>query len=298
MPWPWLSYGPAAPAAAEKAITVGAVAEWSGSPISPNHSPLANTATVSGTVSSITFESSDTAEVTDTNPGITVDKSPDVQSLPADGNVTFTISVTNTGAVDLRKTAVTDTAVPGCGRTATQVRALPNNKGKKVGFLLKLGESFTFTCSVSGISDDFSNTAAAQGVADGVSIQHSDTAVVTATNPGIEIDKTPDTQPVPGGGNATFTIAVTNVTDVDIRKTTVTDAATPACGRTGSQVRALLNGHGNSVGFLLKPGETFTNTCVATGISDTFINTAAAQGIADGITIQDTAIATIENPPP
>lgn len=257
-----------------------------------------NTATATGKVDGVVFQHADSAEVVDTNPGITVDKSPDVQALPADGIVSFTIAVTNTGVVDLRKTAVTDAVIPGCSRTAAEVRALLNGKGNPVGFKLKPAETFTYTCSVTSVVSPFSNTAAAQGVADGVSIQHSDTAEVTTTNPGIDIEKTPDTQPVPGDGTATFTITVINVTDVNLRQTAVDDANTPACGRTAAQVRALLNSHGNPVGFLLKPGESFTYTCEATGITETFTNTAAARGIADNVSIQDSDTATIQDPPP
>ena len=172
-----------------------------------------------------------------------IDKSPDVQTLPADGSVTFTVAVTNISEDEVRQTAVTDTATPGCLRTTTQVRALLNNTGNPVGFLLKPGESFTYTCSATSVTKTFANTATVSGTVSSITFESSDTAEVTDTNPGITVDKSPDVQSLPADGNVTFTISVTNTGAVDLRKTAVTDTAVPGCGRTGSQVRARLRPH-------------------------------------------------------
>src|SRR5690606_39926840 len=50
-------------------------------------------------------------------PGIDIDKSATQDEVDPGGTAEFTITVTNTGDVDLTGVAVTDEQVPGCGRT-------------------------------------------------------------------------------------------------------------------------------------------------------------------------------------
>jgi serine protease AprX len=107
--------------------------------------------------------------------GITLAKTPDFQSTS--GPTTFTIVVKNTGAIDLRQVAVDDPLFPACDKTAEEVRTSANNKGNPVGFLLKIRESFAYTCS-GDVAAGFTNTATATGTASGVPIQDSDTATV------------------------------------------------------------------------------------------------------------------------
>ncbi|MDX1449558.1 MAG: hypothetical protein R3246_10910, partial [Acidimicrobiia bacterium] len=233
-----------------------------------------------------------------TNPGILIDKSPDLQTLPSDGTVTFTITVTNVTDVDIRQTHVVDPLTADCDRSAAEVRALANTKGPNVGWLLKPDESFTYTCVAGPVAAPWSNTASVTGVAEGVSIRDSNTADVVDTDPGIDIEKTPTDQQATAGSSVTFTITVTNTGAADLRQTTIGDEVTPDCARTAEQVRLLANDGGQNVGFLFKPGESFTYTCVAAAVAPPFSNVASAQGIAEGVSIQDTDTATVTEPPP
>jgi hypothetical protein len=93
-------------------------------------------------------------------------------------------------------------------------------------------------------------------------------------NPSVVIDKSPGAQSVPIGGAATFTIAVTNTGDVELRQTAIADPATLARARTAAQVRQPTNTKGTSVGFRLTPGESFSYTCTKTNVTSGFTNTA------------------------
>ena len=56
----------------------------------------------------------DDADVDVINPSIAIDKTPDTQSALPGGTVTFDITVTNNGDVDLTGVGVTDAVAPAC----------------------------------------------------------------------------------------------------------------------------------------------------------------------------------------
>ncbi|MFW2381176.1 MAG: DUF7507 domain-containing protein, partial [Acidimicrobiales bacterium] len=208
---------------------------------------LTNTASVTGDDplgNAVT--DSDTADVNVIAPAISISKSPDGQAIVTGGTATFTIEVTNTGDADLTGVTVTDAAVPACDAVIGD---------------LAVGASSSYTCSVSDVDADFTNTAAVVGTDPvGLDVSDSDTADVTVLVPGLDIQKTPDTQTVLAGDDATFTIIVTNTGQTDLLAVTVTDPLAPACD--------------NAVGDLPVGSAPVTYTCTVTA-NASFTNTAS-----------------------
>ena len=95
--------------------------------------------------------------------------------------------------------------------------------------------------------------------------------------PGLEINKSPDTQDVVTGGNADFTITITNSGTLTWTDVTVTDALVPACDNNFTNVA---------------PGAVETYNCTHVGVVASYTNTAVAVGTIVGgptMTVTDTA---------
>ncbi len=213
-----------------------------------------------------TVTDSDTADVDVIAPALAIAKTPDLQSVPLGGDATFTIEVTNTGDVDLTDVTIADPAAPACDTTIAS---------------LATGASTSYTCSLVGITADFTNTASVAATdplgnpVDG----GSDTADVTVLYPAVSIDKSPDSQAVGVGGDAVFTITVTNSGQVDLPLVTVTDPAAPDCDA--------------SVGPLVVGASTAYSCTVADVLTD-FTNTATVDATdANGNSVTDTDVADV-----
>jgi uncharacterized repeat protein (TIGR01451 family) len=209
-----------------------------------------NVATLTGVGPNNTvLTDSDDAQVQVITPAIDIQKAPDNQTVVVNGNATFTITVTNTGNVQLTNVTVTDPQVPTC---ATVV----GNLG--------VGASTSFVCTALNVSAGFTNTAFVSGQTPiGGTVNDQDTARVDVVRPGIDIQKTPDNQIVVAGSMAVFTITVTNTGDVPLQNVTVTDVQAPGCAR--------------SVGSL-GVGASSSYTCTVAGVAADFTNTATVTG--------------------
>ncbi len=192
----------------------------------------------------------------------------------------------------MRKTKVADPVFAPCALTAEQVRDELNQQGNNVGFVLKPGEQFSYTCA-DEIFTGFLNTAIASAEADGpVPVEDSDDALVTVVHPDITIWKTPDEQIVGNNGVVEFTIRVKNTGDVEFRRTIVEDELFASCALTAPKVRVEKNQHGNNVGFVLKPGEEFTYTCNDETFGS-FTNTAKVTGFWSNMPFTDSDVADV-----
>ena len=159
------------------------------------------------------------------------------------------IDVTNTGDTDLTNLVVTDPLATGCEATFAT---------------LLIGASETVTCDVTAVAADFTNVATVTADTPlGTQVSDSDDALVDVVGPGVQIEKTPDSQQVHSGDDVTFTITVTNNGDQDLVDLTVTDVLTPACDTTIAA---------------LAVGESTSYDCTATGVTDDFTNIAAVAG--------------------
>jgi uncharacterized repeat protein (TIGR01451 family) len=95
-------------------------------------------------------------------PGILVEKTPASQAVMPGGKATFTITVKNTGEVDLEHVVVKDLPTPACDRE------IENSKKEKG--VLTVGESVSYECESSALEGPLTNIAEACGVHEGVEV--------------------------------------------------------------------------------------------------------------------------------
>ena len=173
--------------------------------------------------------STDSADVLVDPPAFTVTKTPTTQDVPLGGTATFTITITNTSLSTLTDVTVTDLATPACDTT---IATLPGTAAAPANVV-------AYTCDATALTADFTNTVsvAARDLAGNDLAPRTDSAVVDVLLPGVSITKTPGYQMVDFAGTAVFTITVRNTGEIDLVGVDVTDAATPACDRTGLTAR-------------------------------------------------------------
>jgi uncharacterized repeat protein (TIGR01451 family) len=185
-------------------------------------------------------------------PDVTIDKSPDYQAVLPGGAADFTITVTNTGTVDLDDVTVSDALTPDCDNAIGT---------------LTVGASTTYTCSNPGVVASFTNTAVVTStVPQAPGPTDSDDAFVEFVDAGLEIDKSPDYQEVASGGTANFTITVTNSGSIQVDNVEVSDALVPDCD--------------NVIGALAG-GASMSYTCSDVGVVAGYTNTAVITGVVD-----------------
>ena len=191
----------------------------------------------------------DSADVDVINPAIAIEKTPDSQQARAGDTVTFTITVTNTGDVDLANVTVTDAVAPACGNVIGA---------------LSVNESVGYDCTMTAGAADFTNIAGVTGDdPNGAPVFDSDDADVDVINPAIDIEKTPDTQQTRPGDVVTFDIRIENTGDVDLTDVAVSDAVAPNCDATFAS---------------MAPGAIETYSCTMVAGATDFTNTASVTG--------------------
>jgi uncharacterized repeat protein (TIGR01451 family) len=102
--------------------------------------------------------------------------------------------------------------------------------------------------------------------------------------PGLEVSKSPDTQNITTGGNADFTIDITNTGTITWSNVTATDALVPACDNATTD---------------LAPGAVFSYSCTDVGVGAGYTNTIVVDASAVGgpsMTMTDTAVVTVSDP--
>ncbi len=195
-------------------------------------------------------------------PAIAIQKTPDTQTVTSGSTVTFSITVTITGNVALINVAVTDPLAPGCDAAIGD---------------LAVGASTSYDCTVSNVTAGFTNVATVTGEGPGGQpVTDDDDAVVEVTAapaPGVEIQKTPDSQTATPGATVTFSITVTNTGNVALTDVAVSDPLAPGCNRT--------------IGDLAVGASTSYDCTVAT-VTAAFTNVATVTGEApDGSDVSD-----------
>ena len=133
-------------------------------------------------------------------PSIDIQKTPDSQSVVEGQQATFTITVTNTGEVDLTGVVVTDPLSNDCNRTIGA---------------LATGAVQTYTCTSPAITGNFTNVASVVGYYGTLEVSASDSANVTFVDlmPQILLTKSATPSVLPeSGGDSTFTFTITNQT--------------------------------------------------------------------------------------
>ena len=180
-------------------------------------------------------------------------------------DVTFQITVVNTGDVPFDAVEVTDLSSPDCYRFLTEFNGAPS---------FGVGDSFMYTCTSYNVQTDVQVRATARGYTfdTGGCLMPSDrtnseTITVDVRNPGVTIDKHAadgsDLQTVLIGGDAFFEIVVTNTGDVDLTNVAVTDPRSPDCDQLIGPLSA---------------GASFAYSCVSSGVMSSFRNIATVSG--------------------
>lgn len=196
------------------------------------------------------LQESDDASVDVIAPALTITKSVDKPVVLSGTLVTWTVTVTNTGDVDLTYVSVSDPNATDCGGP--------------IGLLAKGADPVTRTCTAT-ITENTTNTATATGKDPlNNTLSVSDTAWVTMISPGLSIEKSVDKPVVLSGTDVTWTVTVKNTGDVDLTNVTVTDPNATDCART--------------IGNLPKNADPVVITCSANITEDT-VNTATVTGV-------------------
>jgi hypothetical protein len=212
---------------------------------------------------------------TEPEPGIEVTK-----SCPSDGVVgdqlTYTITVTNTGDEDLENVVVADTVN---GHDAVEVPGAPTELA--AGESVELG--FTYTVQ-EGDEDPLPNsvTATATGVTSGAEVESTSTCDTTILHPEIQVEK--ECPPLAHVGDGLhYTITVSNTGDEDLENLVVTDTVN------GHAVVAVPGAPTElAAGDSVQLGFTYT---VHVGDDDPLPNsvTATATGVTSGAEVESTA---------
>ena len=153
-------------------------------------------------------------------PLILSSQKPRLQDFFPGGTATFTVSITNTGTVELQGINVTGATTADCNRT---------DLGS-----LGPGQSTSYTCQTSGsggVTESFLNELQANGTAGATTVSHRSNAYVKVLNPDLRITKSPQFQTVDKGGMAAYSILVYNTSDFIMTLEEIDDALNNECDR-------------------------------------------------------------------
>ncbi|MDH3315843.1 MAG: hypothetical protein OER43_08775 [Gammaproteobacteria bacterium] len=192
-------------------------------------------------------------------------------SVAFGSDVTFKITVTNSGVVSLDNVLVRDEAAPDCGGYLVS-RGGPNP--------LDPGASFSYECKALNVQEGFSNRATAIGdfekfgdfeinsqcVVGKAERRSQSVNVMVTQKPMIDIRKQEegnDSRTVTAGSDVDFEIVVTNTGDLALTDVKVIDPLAPDC-------EAMIGDLG--------PGESKTYICTRPNVTNGFRNTATAIG--------------------
>ncbi len=247
-------------AAADCARTAGSLADlapgesltYTCGTIADTEPEFRNDASVSGTPPDgieVADDASALVEVQD--PAVTVTKTADLDRVHQGDDVTFTITVTNSGTVALDPVSVADPAFPSCDRA---------DLGP-----LAVGAFVDYDCTVTAPLDDITNTVIASGTSSlGIEVKDTATDVVDVFRTGLTLTKDVDVTRVLPGDPVTFTFTVTNTGTAELTDLELSDPAYPAC---------------DSVVAELGAGTTVERTCTIDAGSADIVNTATIEGL-------------------
>lgn len=201
---------PAVPECGKRLGTLAPQAKQTYTCIQPATDDLTSDATVTGADPSgrpVTANAS--AHVDVIHPAIQLTQTVTPTQVREGDQVTFTITVRNSGDVLLAKASIVDERTPDCARDFPALAA---------------GEEQQYTCTTKAGPDGYSNTAkvtAADPI--GGTVTAKADAAFTVVHPGLALTKTVHGGPFRAGDPVTFTITVTNTGDAPLTAVKVTD---------------------------------------------------------------------------
>lgn len=203
--------------------------------------------------------------------GLDVSVAPASQQVVSGNTASFSITVTNIGEAALSGVTLASAAVPDCDTGPITLAG---------------GAGTVIACEAAAVAEDLTNAVTVAGTpAVGPAVNASASATVTVINPSMAVTKLPASQMVVNGGDASFTVTVTNTGDVALSAVTVTDALAPDC----------------DLGpITLASGASTSYVCTVEGVTDDFTNTvsvAADDPNDDALDpVTDTAVVDVINP--
>ncbi|MGD8329742.1 MAG: hypothetical protein PVJ49_09905 [Acidobacteriota bacterium] len=213
-------------------------------------------------------------------PAISVSKSPPDQTVSVGEDANFILTVDNTGNVQLENVIVDD----------PQCTTLTGPAGDDGDDILQTTETWTYTCSATGVTTSFTNVVSvtatpSSGGSDVTDTDSADVDVTTVPSPAIAVAKTPPNQIISSGDDANFVISVDNTGDVALENVIVDD---PQC-------TSLTGPTGDDGDAILQTTETWSYACTVTGVTVSFTNavTVKATPTTGGADVTDSASADV-----
>ena len=180
---------------------------------------------------------------------VEIAKRPQTQTVEYGTAATFTVTVTNTGEVDLAPVVVDDPRALACNRT---LESLP------------VGASTSYRCTAPDVTQAFTNVIAVAATApSGETVFDEDRAQVLVAVPALEVRKSPDLLAVERGGLVTFTVGITNSGDLALGPVVVQDPLAPTCDHALDR---------------LEEGKSFQYQCASPAVTRSFTNTVYVTG--------------------
>ncbi|GAA1034479.1 MULTISPECIES: DUF7507 domain-containing protein [Amycolatopsis] len=201
---------PAVPECAKRLGTLAPQAKQTFTCAHPATDDLTSDATVTGTDPSgrpVTANAS--AHVDVIHPAVQITQTVDPAQVREGDQVTFTVTVRNSGDVPLTKVSIVDQNTPECARDFPTLAA---------------GEEQHYTCATKAGHDGYSNTTKVTAADPlGGTVTASADAAFTVVHPGLAVTKTVHGGPFRAGDPVTFTITVTNTGDAPLTAVKVED---------------------------------------------------------------------------
>jgi uncharacterized repeat protein (TIGR01451 family) len=179
----------------------------------PNPLPNVVTATGTGATSQVTVDDVASCDTALLNPDIDVAKTCPPLAHVGD-EITYTITVTNSGDEDLEGITVTDTVLGDLSGSFADTLDAGDSESHDFPYTIQAGDDDPLTNEV---------TAAGSGVLSQEAVDETAACVTDIIHPGIDIVKTVSDEVVPVGTTVTFTYVVTNTGDTTLYEISVDD---------------------------------------------------------------------------
>ena len=141
---------------------------------------------------------------------LTIIKTADVEVIPVNGEIIFTVKVTNNGPSNATGVKVTDVIPKGFEFVSCNDSAYNKATGELNVSFLKAGESYVFTITLKAVTNGTLTNVANVSCAENDTVVSDDAEVNVTPVVVLLINKTADVEVIPVNGEVVFTVAVTN----------------------------------------------------------------------------------------